>query len=125
MKVNILLTTLVVGFILGWCAKPNDIKYSNHINTPDIIVESNARVITRNVFAPVYLNKYLVRTVTVNQVVVKEVIITSANAVEVANDLRSDVLAFETSPLNVTIDPYVITDGLPPNNLNMSVNLHR
>ena len=131
-KQNLLVSLLIILFFF------TVIIFNQYFITKKVIVAPDISIVDKKVDTPSWRNKkivivthnviievpkYVTRIVTVNNAIVKEILITSENAQELANNFQSDILNLETSSLNVTMQPWVITNGIPQKEVTMDVSL--
>ena len=127
-KVFWMIALVLFGGIVGYTIKTPDkvevIRYKEKI----VKVAPEVVVVTKNVEVPVYRTKwktkYVTKTVTVNSQVVEVPKITTDNAEELANRYQEDIVSFETSELRVTMDPWIIDNGVPQEEVKMTAELY-
>jgi hypothetical protein len=124
--IKIILIIILVFFVSGVFAGYS-IKKTKEVEKV-IRVEPVVKVVTKNIEVPVWRTKYItrVKTVTVNKTIVKkvkEIVVTTENAIEVANKYQEEILKFESTDIEIKMEPWIINNGVPQEEIDMSAKL--
>ncbi len=124
MKAVFLIIILLTGTVIGWTIKPDKVRKVEVIREKIIRVQPKIKIVRKIIEVPEWRSLFEARNVTVNAVVIKQVIITSNNAMEVVNKYQEDIGQFETRELKVRMKPWEITNGEVPKILKMKAELY-
>ena len=124
---NRLKIEIVVGiiiFIIGAMSGYNNRKIV--IQEKIIRVDPEIKVVEKILEIPKWRDRliYKVKTITVNKTVIKEIIITSSNAKELAENFQNELQIFETAELKITMEPWIIKNGIPQKEIDLNAELY-
>ena len=126
-KIVLYIATILVSLLIGY--NLHKFKHVDNFVTTD--VTPTVSTVSSNVQLPKYRTEYVTKTVTVNvdnsdgeNIVYQYIVISENNAVTLAEKFQEDLIQFENKPLQITISPYEIINGIPPASVTMDAKLH-
>lgn len=119
-RLQLIIIALVfgLGYILGFQFHRPTVITKTIIQDKIIKVSPEIKIVTKYVDVPVWRDKYITVTNNIDIVIVTE------NAKDIAKQLYADIKKFESATLNINIEPYIIDNGVPDKELNVSASLY-